>query len=92
MRRFFFFWSLMAITLIYTSLASAVSTSLWEQHQRTHFEAGEIKKISVSSKGDASLSFKLDDFSKVDEARVWTLVEDSEGNIYAGTGNEGKNL
>ncbi len=90
MRRFFFFWSLMAIVLIYASLASAVSTSLWEQHQRTHFEAGEIKNISVSSKGDASLSFKLDDFSKIDEARVWALVEDSEGNIYAGTGNAGK--
>ena len=90
MRRFFFFWSLMAIVLIYASLASAVSTSLWEQHQRAHFEAGEIKNISVSSKGDASLSFKIDGFSKIDEARVWALVEDSEGNIYAGTGNEGK--
>ncbi len=90
MRRFFFFWSLMAIVLIYTSLASAVSTSLWEQHQRSHFEAGEIKNISVTSKGDASLSFKIDGLSKIDEARVWALAEDSEGNIYAGTGNEGK--
>lgn len=90
MRRFFFFWSLMATTLIYTSLASAVTTSLWEQHQRTHFEAGEIKDISVTSKGDASLSFKIDGFSKIDEARIWALAEDSEGNIYAGTGNEGK--
>ncbi len=90
MRRFFFFWSLMATTLIYTSLASAVTTSLWEQHQRTHFEAGEIKDISVTSKGDASLSFKIDGFSKIDEARIWALAEDSEGNVYAGTGNEGK--
>ncbi|MDE0634339.1 MAG: hypothetical protein OXI43_00610 [Candidatus Poribacteria bacterium] len=90
MRRFFFFWSLMATTLIYTSLASAVTTSLWEQDQRAHFEAGEIKDISVTSKGDASLSFKIDDFSKIDAARVWAIAEDSEGNIYVGTGNEGK--
>ena len=90
MRRFFFFWSLMAITLIYTTLASAVTTSLWEQHQRSHFEAGEIKNISVSSQGDAKLSLKIEDFSEVKEAQVWALAEDSEGNIYAGTGNEGK--
>lgn len=90
MRRLFFFWSLMAITLIFVSLASAVSTSLWEQHRRTDFEAGEIKKVSVTSKGDASLSLKIDGFSEVKEAQVWALAEDSEGNIYAGTGNEGK--
>ena len=90
MRRFFFFSSLMVITLIYVSLASAVTTSLWEQHRRSDFEAGEIKNISVSSKGDASLSFKIDGFSEIDEAQVWALAEDSEGNIYAGTGIEGK--
>ena len=90
MRRFFFIWSLMAIVLIYASLASAVSTSLWEQHKRADFEAGEIKNISVSSTGDASLSFKIDGFSEIDEAQVWALAEDSEGNIYAGTGIEGK--
>lgn len=90
MRRFFRFWSLMTIILIHTSLASAVTTSLWEQHQRTDFEAGKIKNISVSSQGDARLSMKIDGFSKVDEAQVWALAEDSEGNIFAGTGNEGK--
>ena len=90
MRSFFRFWSLMALLLIPVCIASAVTTSLWEQHQRSDFESGEIKKISVSSTGDAMLSHKIDGFSKIDEARVWALVEDSEGNIYAGTGNEGK--
>lgn len=90
MRRLISFWSLMAISLIFVGFASAVSTSLWEQQRRTDFEAGEIKNISVSSKGDASLAFKVDEFSELKEAQVWALAEDSEGNIYAGTGNEGK--
>ncbi len=90
MRRLISFWSLMAISLIFVSLASAVSTSLWEQQHRTEFEAGEIKNISVTSKGDASLSKKVEEFSELKEAQVWALAEDSEGNIYAGTGNEGK--
>ena len=90
MRSFFRFWSLMALLLIPVCIASAVNTSLWEQHQRDDFESGEIKKISVSSRGDAMLSRKVDGFSKIDEARVWALVEDADGNIYAGTGSEGK--
>ena len=90
MRRFFSFCSLMATTLIFTSIASAVTTSLWEQHRSSDFEAGEIKNISVSSQGDVRLSLKIEDFSEVKEAQVWALAEDSEGNIYAGTGNEGK--
>lgn len=90
MRRLFFVGSLIATVLIYIGLASAVSTSLWEQHQRTDFEAGEIKNIAVSSKGEAELALKIDAFSDVKEAQVWALAEDSEGNIYAGTGNEGK--
>ena len=90
MRRFISFWSLMAISLIFVGLASAVSTSLWKQQHRTDFEAGEIKNISVTSKGDASLSKKIEEFLELKEAQVWALAEDSEGNIYAGTGNEGK--
>lgn len=90
MRSLFRFCTLMVTVLIYVSLASAVSTSLWEQQSRTDFEAGEIKDISVSSQGDVMLSLKIDEFSEIKEAQVWALAEDSEGNIYAGTGTEGK--
>ena len=90
MRRLISFWSLMVISLIFVGIVSAVSTSLWEQQSRTDFEAGETKNISVSSKGDARLSLKVNEFSELKEAQVWALAEDSEGNIYAGTGNEGK--
>lgn len=90
MHRAFRFCILITTVLIYVSLASAVTTSLWEQQSRTDFEAGEIKDISVSSLGDAMLSLKIDEFSEVKEAQVWALAEDSDGNIYAGTGTEGK--
>jgi len=90
MHRAFRFCILITTVLLYVSLASAVTTSLWEQQSRTDFEAGEIKDISVSSLGDVMLSLKIEEFSEVKEAQVWTLAEDSDGNIYAGTGTEGK--
>ena len=74
MRRLISFWSLMAISLIFVSLASAVSTSLWEQQHRTDFEAGEIKNISVTSKGDASLSRKVEEFSELKDCLLYTSV------------------
>lgn len=90
MHRAFRFCILITTVLLYVSLASAVTTSLWEQQSRTDFEAGEIKDISVSSLGDVMLSLKIEEFSEVKEAQVWALAEDSDGNIYAGTGTEGK--
>lgn len=90
MHRAFRFCILITTVLIYVSLASAVTTSLWEQQSRTDFEAGEIKDISVSSLGDVMLSLKIEEFSEVKEAQVWALAEDSDGSIYAGTGTEGK--
>ncbi len=90
MRRVISFWSLILAIFIYTSLASAVNTSLWEQKNRSDFEAGKPKNLSLTSTGDVMLSPKIDAFTKLKETQVWALVEDSAGNLYAGTGNEGK--
>ncbi len=90
MHRGISFWSLTLIVLIYASVASAVKTSLWEQQQYEDFEAGKPKHLSLTSQGEVMLSPKIDSFTKLKETQVWALVEDSQGNIYAATGNEGK--
>ena len=90
MRRVISFGSLIFTVFIYTSLASAVNTSLWKQENHADFEAGKPKGLSLTSTGDVMLSPKIDSFTKLKETQVWALVEDSSGNLYAGTGNEGK--
>ena len=90
MRRVISFWSLILTIFIYTSIASAVNTSLWKQQNHADFEAGKPKNLSFTSTGDVMLSPKIDAFTKLKETQVWALVEDSAGNLYAGTGNEGK--
>ena len=90
MRRVISLWSLILTAFIYTSIASAVNTSLWEQKNRADFESGKPKNLSLTSTGDVMLSPKIDSFTKLKETQVWALVEDSAGNLYAGTGNEGK--
>lgn len=90
MRRIISFWSLILIVLIYAGTAAAVKTSLWEQQQQEEFEAGTPKNLSLTSRGDVMLAPKIEGFTKLKENQVWALVEDSAGNLYAATGNEGK--
>ena len=90
MRRVFSVWSLILTVLIFAGVASAVKTSLWEQQHHADFESGKPKDLSLTSTGDVMLSLKIDAFTKMKETQVWALVEDSAGNLYAGTGNEGK--
>lgn len=71
--------------------ALAVKTSVWEQYRHRDFEAGTGKDVSISSKNDVVLSPKLDAvFTDIEQIYIWCLAEDSKGNIYAGTGNQGK--
>ena len=90
MRRVISFWSLILTIFIYASIASAVNTSLWKQQNHADFDAGKPNNLSLTSTGDVMLSPKIDAFTKLKETQVWALVEDSAGNLYAGTGNEGK--
>ena len=81
---------LILIVLIYAGTAAAVKTSLWEQQQQSDFEAGKPKSLSLTSQGAVMLAPKMEGFTKLKETQVWALVEDSAGNLYAATGNEGK--
>ncbi len=90
MRRVISFWSLILSVFIFANVAFAVKTSLWQQQYHADFEAGKPKDLSLTSNGDVMLSPKIESFTKLKETQVWALVEDSAGNLYVGTGNEGK--
>ncbi len=90
MRRVISFWSLILTVFIFANVSFAVKTSLWQQQHHADFEAGKPKDLSLTSNGDVMLSPKIESFTKLKETQVWALVEDSAGNLYVGTGNEGK--
>jgi hypothetical protein len=68
----------------------AVRTSFWEVRYQEQFDRGTPEDISIHSDGKVSLGPKFDLVADTEEAFVWCLAEDSRGNIYAGTGNNGK--
>ncbi len=72
-------------------LAGAVTTSVWEQNTYKDFSSGRPKKVSLTSKNEIMLSRSLDKIEgSISELRIWCLIQDSQGNIFAGTGDSGK--
>ena len=83
--------AILVLCLVGIGSLSAVTTSIWEQNSQKDFEAGTLKDVSVTSEGDILLARKIDQFVEIqEEIYVWCLAEDSKGNVYAGTGNQGK--
>lgn len=70
--------------------ALGVSTSIWTNQTQKDFKSGKPKDVSISSKGEVSLPLKLESFVETEELYIWCLAEDSQGNLYAGTGNDGR--
>jgi hypothetical protein len=68
----------------------AVSTSYWEVRSQEQFDRGTPERVSIHSDGQVALSPKLELLADTGEPFVWCLAEDSKGNLYAGTGNNGK--
>lgn len=67
-----------------------VGTTYWEVRSQERFDRGTPEKVSIRSDGQVTLSPKLELLADTGEPFVWCLVEDSRGNLYAGTGNSGK--
>ncbi len=68
----------------------AVTTSYWEVRYQEQFDKGTPEGISIHSDGKLSLAPRFDLVADTEEPFVWCLAEDSRGNVYAGTGNNGK--
>ncbi len=69
----------------------AVTTSIWEQSSYKDFSSGKPKNVVLSSKDQVMLSRALTPInSAISELRIWCLAQDSQGNIYLGTGDKGR--
>lgn len=64
----------------------------WRQTARPDFQAGKFAGAAVAASGDLRLTASLRRLTTTTETYIWSLVPDSAGNLYAGTGTGGKVL
>jgi hypothetical protein len=70
-------------------LSRAGETKTWSQGDYSDFEKGHLKRLSLVSDGRLRLAPRFEEIFDSASIYLWTLAEDSKGNLYAGGGGPG---
>ncbi|MDA2934353.1 hypothetical protein MYX82_08410 [Acidobacteria bacterium AH-259-D05] len=68
----------------------ATEPARWTISEQREFLLGELKGISVTSDGKLILAPAFESLLETEEAFIYAAVLDNSGNLYLGTGNNGK--
>ena len=87
MNRLFF-----SITFAVILFAPAVASEpqIWTVNSRAEVLKGDARSVSVDANGTITLAPKLTEVFKTEQPYVWSSAIDASGNVYLGTGGEGR--
>ena len=63
---------------------------VWETSGRADLLKGDSRGISISDTGMLMLAPRLTEVFNTEQAFVWASAADAQGNVYLGTGHDGK--
>ncbi len=63
---------------------------VWETAGRTELLRGDSRGVSISDTGVLMLAPKLNEVFNTQQTYVWSSAVDNQGNVYLGTGHDGK--
>lgn len=64
--------------------------SVWSVNTRAEVMRGDARGVSIDDTGSITLAPKLTEVMKTDQPYIWSTAVDNSGNIYLGTGSDGK--
>lgn len=76
--------------LILSFCAYAAEPQIWTVSSRADVLKGDARGVSIASDGTITLAPRLTEVYKTGEQYIWSSVTDASGNVYLGTGGEGK--
>src|SRR5437762_4600370 len=68
----------------------AVTPLFWETRTYDDFRKGKFTNISLTSDDELILAPRFDVVFNTEQTLIWSTVADSKGNVYLGTGHDGK--
>jgi hypothetical protein len=84
----------LAVALIFIGAVSSAGYSgqpvIWETNSRAELLKGDARGVSISDTGILMLAPNLTEVFNTEQAFVWSSVADSQGNVYLGTGHDGR--
>ena len=93
MQRNFLTWrafALVTITLCVCLVAMGGQPTVWEITSRAELLKGEARGVSITDNGVITLAPRLDQVFNTEQPYVWASAIDAAGNVYLGTGHDGK--
>ncbi len=73
-----------------TFVSLAAEPSVWSVSSRADVLKGDARGVSIDADGTITLAPKLTEVFKTGQSYVWASVSDAAGNVFLGTGGEGK--
>jgi len=84
----------LAVTLLLIGASASATYSgqpvIWETNSRAELLKGDARGVSISDTGMLMLAPNLKEVFNTERAFVWSSAVDSQGNVYLGTGHDGK--
>jgi hypothetical protein len=79
-----------ALALSSTPAARAVVTDKVDHDTFAAFSEGEFDNVSLTSDGHLELAPAIASLADVTDPIIWAAVQDAQGDVFFGTGNQGK--
>ena len=84
-----YLFSIFAI-LAFSIVAAASGPSLWSVDTRAEVLRGDARGVSIDQNGAITPAPRLSEVFKTEQSYIWSSAVDVNGNIFLGTGGEGK--
>src|SRR5215207_3746573 len=81
---------LLVFAFLLVSNDFASEPQIWTVNSRADVLKGDARSVSVDANGTITLAPKLTEIFKTDQPYIWSSGFDTNGNIYLGTGGEGR--
>ncbi len=81
---------LFVLVLTVSITATAVTPQFWENFSQEELLKGTLTRVSLSSDGKLFLAPGYDLYYDTEQPYIFSMVRDKAGNLYVGTGHEGK--
>ena len=82
--------SLSLLLVFAASTARAGGPVVWETNSREELLKGEARGISVTDTGALMLAPRFAQLFDTEQAYIWSTASDERGNVYLGTGHDGR--
>jgi sugar lactone lactonase YvrE len=91
MKKYSFFAAfLAAFVLTFSVFARAGEPAIWSVNTRAEVLKGDARGVSINENGTITLAPRLSEIFNTEQSYVWSSAVDASGNVFLGTGGDGK--